>query len=146
MLQGCNRWIIISNPCCCFSDSSQIMSSFMLCRFHSCIPCQAKKDPCVEQFCNSYWLVRRIMSLGDDVSCLFIFVSFLLLLWFMFLPICIDMWAMGAIMTEMFTLHPLFPGARYASEVAIGHCSSHFTGHYIFWWVRCTAELLLLLN
>ncbi len=29
--------------------------------------------------------------------------------------VCIsaDMWAMGAIMAELFTLHPLFPGARY---------------------------------
>ena len=25
-----------------------------------------------------------------------------------------DMWAMGAIMAELFTLRPLFPGARYA--------------------------------
>jgi hypothetical protein len=56
------------------------MSCFMLCRFHSCIPCQAKKDPCVEQICNNYWLDGRIMSLGDDVSYLFIFVSLLLLL------------------------------------------------------------------
>jgi hypothetical protein len=92
----------------------------------------AKQDPCVEQICNNYWLVGRIMSLGDDVSCLFIFVSFLLLLWFTFLPFCIDMWGTGAIMAELFTLHPLFPPARYASEFAIGHCSSHLTGHYIF--------------
>uniref|UniRef100_A0A2P2MHL2 Cyclin-dependent kinase F-4 n=1 Tax=Rhizophora mucronata TaxID=61149 RepID=A0A2P2MHL2_RHIMU len=28
----------------------------------------------------------------------------------------VDMWAMGAIMAELFTLRPLFPGARYPSE------------------------------
>jgi hypothetical protein len=50
----------------------------------------------------------------------------------MFLPICMDMWVMGAIMAELFALHPLFPGASYGSEFAIGHCSSHLTGHYIF--------------
>jgi hypothetical protein len=48
------------------------------------------------------------------------------------LHICIDMWVMRAIMAESFALHALFPGARYASEFAIGHCSSHLTGHYIF--------------
>jgi hypothetical protein len=42
------------------------------------------------------------------------------------------MWAMGEIMAELFTLHLLFPGARYASEFAIGYCSSHLTGNYIF--------------
>ncbi|MCI23987.1 cyclin-dependent kinase F-4-like, partial [Trifolium medium] len=25
----------------------------------------------------------------------------------------VDMWAMGAIMSELFTLSPLFPGTRY---------------------------------
>ncbi len=39
--------------------------------------------------------------------------------------VCIsaDMWAMGAIMAELFTLHPLFPGARYVSEFLFQlHC------------------------
>jgi protein kinase len=31
----------------------------------------------------------------------------------------IDMWAMGAIMAELFTLHPLFPGARYVGRIPV---------------------------
>ena len=30
----------------------------------------------------------------------------------------IDMWAMGAIMAELFTLRPLFPGSSEADEVS----------------------------
>ncbi len=35
--------------------------------------------------------------------------------------VCIsaDMWAMGAIMAELFTLHPLFPGARYVGRIPV---------------------------
>lgn len=32
-----------------------------------------------------------------------------------------DMWAMGAIIAELFSLRPLFPGSRYAWVACVNH-------------------------
>ncbi len=49
-------------------------------------------------------------------------------------------------MAELFMLRPLFPGARYASEFSLGHCSSHFNSLLYILRSQMHAELRLLLN
>ena len=36
-----------------------------------------------------------------------------------FFLFCVDMWAMGAIISELLTLQPLFPGTRYSFAIHV---------------------------
>lgn len=47
------------------------------------------------------------------------------------------MWAMGAIMAELFTLRPLFPGSRYN----ISSCILHIEVAYFIWFSSCVLLL-----
>lgn len=61
------------------------------------------------KFCSSHqYMVLQLVS-GCKLSTLIILIVTVEIIIFLFS----DMWAMGAIMAELFTLRPLFPGSRY---------------------------------
>lgn len=70
------------------------------------VPGPGSSSP-VSNLWSSCWLVL------DRMSCTVLGISYGHKMDFLLLVCFPDMWAMGAIMAELLTLRPLFPGSRY---------------------------------
>lgn len=112
-LASAYRWNSFCSLCFCF------LCCCGNCQYNICgcqVSCSGSFAPitCI-WFCS--WLVLITLNNGAWVESI-LDCKIDNLWFFFFFSFLLDMWAMGAIMAELLTLRPLFPGSRYICEAA----------------------------